>query len=273
MWLRLLITFHRPSSSDRASPNRLHRDLLDSFQTLRVRSSQRQISPAMSSLQGYYGLKSTQRNSSSESVEMAVYNRKGIPNYLEDGPFPGVSDPNLGSHRKSKSFMNGFSDENGETTTPVQEQQTRDGETDRWSDKLIRRRQKSEVDFSRTPEMLLEDNSGNSGGFSAITGKQLALRQKAASRTALTSDAEISILNPIPVGLGDSFITDGFSGVRKSSSTPSLQDPESSSSISSRSASKWRSEIQGFSTSAIAKPIFDGLPKPITGRKSKAALD
>ncbi|XP_010094079.2 uncharacterized protein LOC21401074 [Morus notabilis] len=264
-----------PSSSGRTPPQRMHRDLFGSFQSLRVSKSPPQhVSPAMSSLQGYYGLKPTNRNPSSEAIEMAVY-RKELPNYLDDGVFTGISDPALSHHRKSKCLVNGFS-ENGEitnTTTPVVE--ARDGESDKWSEKLIRRRQKSEADFSRTPEMLLEDNSGSGGGFSAITGKHLALRPKAGSRTAMATDVEASGLNQIPVGLGDSFVTDGFSGVRKSSSTPSLQDPDSSNSISIRSASKWslKPDIQGFSTGAIAKPIFDGLPKPITGRRSKAALD
>ncbi|PON77743.1 hypothetical protein PanWU01x14_024990 [Parasponia andersonii] len=91
----------------------------------------------------------------------------------------------------------------------------------------------------------------------------------------MATDVETSGLNPIPVGLGDSLLTDGFSGVRKSSSTPSLQDPDTNGSVSIRSTSKWslKPDIQGFSTAAIAKPMFDGLPKPITGRRSKAALD
>ncbi|KAF4346707.1 hypothetical protein G4B88_027830 [Cannabis sativa] len=94
---------------------------------------------------------------------------------------------------------------------------------------------------------------------------------KAAGRTMATD--ETGGLNPIPVGLGDSILTEGFTGVRKSSSTPSLQDPDSNGSI--RPPSKWsqKSDNQGFSTASLAKPIFDGLPKPITGRRSKAALD
>lgn len=264
-----------PGSSDRTPPQQINRDLFESFQSLRVsKSSPRQVSLAMSSLQGYYGLKPTNRNSRSEAIEMAVY-RKGVPNYLDDGVIPGISDPILSNHKKSKSLVNGFSEENGEINNNTSLAEARDGETDKWSEKLIRRRQKSEADFSRTPELLLEDNSGSGGGFSAITGKHLALRPKASGRTSMATDVETSGLNQIPVGLGDSFVTDGFTGVRKSSSTPSLQDPDMSNSITIRSASKWslKPEIQGFSTSAIAKPIFDGLPKPTTGRRSKAALD
>lgn len=263
------------SSSDRSPPKRMHRDLFDSFQSLKFMSPQRHVSPAMSSLQGYYGLKEKNRNSSSDSIEMSVY-RKGVSNYLEDELFPRVSDPPLSHHhRKSKSLVSGHLDDNGETADGASVSDTKEGESERWSsDKLIRRRQKSEADFSRTPEMMLDDNSGSGGGFSATRGKHLALRPKAAGRTMATD--ETGGVNPIPVGLGDSLLTDGLTGVRKSSSTPGLQDPDSNGSASIRpSTSKWslKSDIQGFSTASIAKPIFDGLPKPITGRRSKAALD
>ncbi|KAM6602431.1 uncharacterized protein LOC115707996 isoform X2 [Cannabis sativa] len=260
-----------PNSTDRSPPKRMHRDLFDSFQSLKYMSPQRLVSPAMSSLQGYYGLKEKNRNSS-DSIEMSVY-RRGVPNYLEDELFTRVSDPPLSHHhRKSRSLVSGYLDDNGEIAdTSISD--TKEGESERWScDKLIRRRQKSEADFSRTPEMMLEDNNiGSSGGFSASRGKHLALRPKAAGRTMATD--ETGGLNPIPVGLGDSILTEGFTGVRKSSSTPSLQDPDSNGSI--RPPSKWsqKSDNQGFSTASLAKPIFDGLPKPITGRRSKAALD
>uniref|UniRef100_A0A803P0F8 Photosynthesis system II assembly factor Ycf48/Hcf136-like domain-containing protein n=2 Tax=Cannabis sativa TaxID=3483 RepID=A0A803P0F8_CANSA len=259
------------NSTDRSPPKRMHRDLFDSFQSLKYMSPQRLVSPAMSSLQGYYGLKEKNRNSS-DSIEMSVY-RRGVPNYLEDELFTRVSDPPLSHHhRKSRSLVSGYLDDNGEIAdTSISD--TKEGESERWScDKLIRRRQKSEADFSRTPEMMLEDNNiGSSGGFSASRGKHLALRPKAAGRTMATD--ETGGLNPIPVGLGDSILTEGFTGVRKSSSTPSLQDPDSNGSI--RPPSKWsqKSDNQGFSTASLAKPIFDGLPKPITGRRSKAALD
>ncbi|GMY17927.1 hypothetical protein FCV25MIE_13166 [Fagus crenata] len=264
------------SSSDHIPPHGAHRQPFESFQSLKLKSPQ-QVSPAMSSLQGYYGLKPKNQNSTAEGFEMAVY-RKGGSHYLEDGPFPNASpnsNPPLSRHRKSRSLVNALLDENGEVADTLPVAETWDGDSDKWSDKLVRRRQKSEADFtSRTPEMLLEDNS-NSGGFSAITGKGLALRPKAASRTTSISDAEATGLNPIPIGLGDSIMTDVLSGVRKSSSTSSLQEQENSSSSSIWSTTRWslKPDLQALSTAAIAKPIFDGLPKPITGRRNKAALD
>ncbi|PQP98333.1 uncharacterized protein Pyn_18069 [Prunus yedoensis var. nudiflora] len=86
----------------------------------------------------------------------------------------------------------------------------------------------------------------------------LGLRPKAANRTALGTDVEAGGMNPIPVGLGDSFITDGLSGVRKSSSTSNLQDHDSSSSAFIWSTSKWslKPDLQAFSTAAIRKPYL-----------------
>ena len=252
-------------------------DFFESFQSLRVNSPQQRVTPAMSSLQGYYGLKPIEQKTAHEGFEMSVY-RGGGSHYLEDGPFLSTSpppNPPLSHHRKSKSLVNSLLDENGELADIQPVAEARNGDSDKRSEKLHRRRQKSEADFtSRTPDMLLEDNS-NSGGFVAITGKGLALRSKAASRMTSTSDAETGGLNPIPVGLGDSIVADSFSGVRKSSSTSSLQDQDNSGSSSIWTHSMWglKPDLQALSNAATAKPIFDGLPKPIPPRRNKTALD
>ncbi|KAL6295398.1 hypothetical protein ACE6H2_003540 [Prunus campanulata] len=262
------------TSSDQTPPRHTQGDMFESFRSLRV-TPQRKASPAMDSLQSYYGLKPRNQNSITEGFEMAVY-KNGGGHYLENGHFLGgspASDKPFGQRRKSRSLVK--LDENGELSDSMPVTETREGDSDQFGEKLIRRRQKSEADFSRTPEMLLGDNSGGgTAGFSAFTGQCLALRPKAANRTALGTDVEAGGMNPIPVGLGDSFITDGLSGVRKSSSTSNLQDHDSSSSAFIWSTSKWslKPDLQAFSTAAIRKPIFDGLPKPITGRR-KAALD
>lgn len=267
----------RQSSSDHAQPRLGHGDLFESFQSLRVKSPPRKVSPAMSCLQGFYGLKPTDQKTSREGFEMAVY-RKGGSHCVEDRPFPSSSPPSnlaLSHHRKSKSLVNELLDENGKhvETLPVAEE--RNGDSDKSSEKLLRRRQKSEADFnSRTPEKLLEDNS-SSGGLLSKTGKGLALRFKAASRTTWTSDMETNGLNPIPIGMGDSVVADSSSGVRKSSSTSSLQDQDNGCSSSIWTTTRWtlKPDLQALSTTAIAKPIFDGLPKPTPARRNKAALD
>lgn len=258
-----------PSSSEQTSSSRRHSDLFDSFQSLKLKSSpQPKVSPAMSSLQGYYGLKPPDQKAASEGFEMAVY-RKGGSHYLEDVPFykSSLSNPPLSLQRKSKSVANGFMSENGVPASHLSTQDTRDNG---WFEKLVRRRQKSETDFSRTPEKLLKEDNSNSGWFSAVAGKGLALRPKSANRTLSGADAEASSISPIPIGLGDSFLNDSASVVRKSSSTSNLQDSDSGT-----LSSLWnlKPDFQAISTAAITKPIFDGLPKPITGRRNKAALD
>lgn len=226
----------------------------------------------MSSLQGYYRLKPEDQRNAPKGFEMSVYGSS------EDGLFSKETSPSSSSTpppsrvRKCRSLANGFMPENGEGADDMSILEANEG----WNEKLIRRRQRSEADFSRTPEMLLkEDNSGGCGGFSTITGKGLALRSKAANRTATDADAA-SQMNPIPVGLGDSIMADSFGGgVRKSSSTSNLQDQDNAGFPSIWPTSMWnlKPDLQALSTAAITRPIFDGLPKPITGRKNKAALD
>ncbi|XP_022743200.1 uncharacterized protein LOC111294226 [Durio zibethinus] len=270
------------SSANQTAARHLPPDLLDSFQSLRLKTPPRRVSPAMTSLQGYYGLNPTEKKMISEGFEMAVY-RKGEAHYLEDGPFlkpSSASNPPLKLHRKCRSVANGFFCENGEVIADIMSAgEVKEGEADKSNEKLIRRRQKSENDFTaRTPERLLKEDNTSGGGFSTITAKGLALRSKAASRTNSGVDVEVTGLSPSPTGLGDGYVVDGFSIVRKSSSTSNLQDQDSSSSSSLSSlwpASKWglKPDLQALSTVAIARPIFDGLPKPMSGRKNKAALD
>ncbi|KAB1206277.1 hypothetical protein CJ030_MR7G011770 [Morella rubra] len=264
------------SSSDHTPYRRRRSDLFESLESLRAESPRRRVSPAMSSLQGYYGLKERDMKTPPEGFEMTVY-RKGPSHYLEDVAFPStslVSSLPLSHHRKSKSLVNTLLDGNGGVADPP-DAFAQDNGSDKSSEKLFRRHRKSEADFtSPTPEMLLEDNS-NSGGFFAIKGKGLALRPKAASRITSTCDAETGGLISQPLDPGDSVVADGFSGVRKSSSTPSFQDQDHNSSSSIRTTTRWslKPDLQALSAGAIAKPIFDGLPRPTPGRRNKAALD
>ncbi|XP_050375454.1 uncharacterized protein LOC126792966 [Argentina anserina] len=231
------------------------------------RFTSRKASQAMNSLQSYYGLKARNQNSlKREILEMALCKTEGSHN-LEGESLFGASHQPFSHYRKSKSLVK--LDENRELSDTMPSTETREGDSDQLG-KRIRRRQKSEADFRCTPEMVLEDNTA-SGGFSAtaITGKCLALRPKSAANR--TADVETGV----PVGLGDSFLSSDASGVRKSSSTSNLQDHDTSCSASIWSTSKWtlKPDLQVFSTAAITKPIFDGLPKPMVGRRNKTALD
>ncbi|KAE9605218.1 hypothetical protein Lal_00025309 [Lupinus albus] len=241
-----------PGNSDHISPDHAHRELFESFPSLRTKSSEQRVSPAMSSLQGYYGLKGS--STSSEYSPM--------------------SDRPMSRHRKSKSLVNVILEEIMEKCDTVPAAGTWESDPDKRNDKLVRRRQKSEADFTRIPELLMRPDNSSSGVLPSRTVKGLALRQKASSRTA--TDSESNGLSPVPIGFGDASLTDASSGVRKSSSTSNLQDQVNNGSSSSIwPTSRWnlKPDIQSFTTSAIAKPIFDGLPKPITGRRNKAALD
>lgn len=227
----------------------------------------------MTNLQGYYGLKPVDRKLVPEGFEMGVYRKGGAPHNLEEGPFPSSLSTPPRLHRKSRSVADDLMSENGHLTRNGATEDAGDNNSsDKRMEKLpLRRRQKSEADFSsHTPEMLLKEESTNGGGFSSITGKGLALRPKSASRMA---DSDTDSLNPIPVGLGDSFITENINGVKKSPSTSSLQDSDNMT-----LASLWplnlKTDLQAFANaSSITKPIFDGLQKPISGRKTKTALD
>ncbi|KAF2290238.1 hypothetical protein GH714_005004 [Hevea brasiliensis] len=251
---------------------------LESFESLRLKSTQQKVSPAMSTLRKYYGLKSSNHMGAAEGTEMAVY-QTGSSDSLIEGLLsrttPIYESPyhNL----KSRNFANGLFPEDGTVVDYMPLADAGDVEGDKSNEKLVRRRQKSEADFrTGTPERLLkEENIGGSSDFSTVAGKGLAMRPKSASRTECT-ESEPGCLNSIPVGLGDSFISDGpLTGVRKSSSTPSLLDQDNNNTSSVWPTSKWslKSDLQAFSSAAINIPIFDGLPKPISGRKSKAALD
>ncbi|EEF41465.1 uncharacterized protein LOC8276660 [Ricinus communis] len=267
---------HPPSSSlsnghdtsrKQAPTYRAHSDLFDSFQSLRLNSSKQEVSPAMTTLQGYYGLKplTDPMISNFETVDY----RKGDCNYQDDiqylRPSPSLDTP-LNRHRKSRSLVNGFLEEHNRLADNQHSTEARENNLEKWNEKLVRRRQKSEADFSSIyPETLMREDSCVVS--SPTTGKSLAMRFKAARRTGLPIDTEINSLT-------DSFMNSAFASVRKSSSTSSLQDQESSSS-SIRAASKWslKPDLQALSTSGITKPMFDGLPKPITSRRNKAALD
>ena len=187
---------------------------------------------------------------------MAVYR-----DYLKDGPFSQPSplcNPPLSHHTNSRSRLaNGFLPENGKLAEDMLVE-VREGDSDKWSEKLLRRRQKSEADLSSpSPEKLQEVNSSGGGGYSAIIGKGLALRSKAAaSQTSSGVEADAGLLNPITVSLGDSLFSECFNGVIKSSNTSSLKDQDNSSSSSIWPTSKWSLK-----------------PAAITTLRNKAALD
>lgn len=243
------------SNGEQQPPCRRLNDVLDSFQSLKLKPKQCKVSPAMSSLQGYYGLTPPPKKSpAAEGTEMSVYGY-GTAHYLEDQLIPRESSVS-GGHQKSRSLVNPLLQENGDTPGTKAGSEASDTSED---DKPIRRRPKAETDPAQhTPELLMREDS--SGGLSARIAKSLAPRPKSGSRT----DMDMGRLNFMPIV--DSFLADGWAAVRKSSSTSNLQESENGSYVWPPSRWSWKPE-------AITKPIFDGFPKPMSTRRNKAALD
>ncbi|KAI7724683.1 hypothetical protein M8C21_004560 [Ambrosia artemisiifolia] len=233
------------TSAEVTPSSRTYSDSFSPIRSLRLTSSpQRNISSSISSLREYYGLPPIDQKGVSKGFEMTQTNTP-----------PGL-------HRKSKSENNGFSKicKTGKSPVP---NGTGAG-SDKSIDKLVRRR-KSEVDLNnRTPEDLA------------------ALQSKIANHT--TTEHESGAPNMIPLGSRDSSMAQAFGGVRKSSSAPSFQQSETnnnsyynnnlaSSSIWPMSILNFTADLQAMSIAAITSPLFNGLPKPTSGRKSKAARD
>ncbi|KAK6921374.1 hypothetical protein RJ641_015052 [Dillenia turbinata] len=260
-------------------PPKSRSNVLESFQTFKLKPNKQKVSPAMSSLQSYYGLKAPNNKWEFEGTEIAVYNTRSSQ-HLDDELLPKASQmftPALNQHQKLRISGNGFLQEKRVVVEEVPLAEARDADDERSNEKSVRRRQKAEVDSGAgTPVMLLKDEQGNSsGGSSGITGKGLSLRPKSASRIAQATDDESSWLNPIPVGLGDSLMADGLAGVRKSSSTPAFQNQDNNISSSVWPTSMWslKPDLQSLSAAAITKPIFDNLMNPLSGLRNKPALD
>ncbi|CAN6299028.1 unnamed protein product [Urochloa humidicola] len=234
-------------SDDREyTPRRIHDDILDSV----LKTPKPKVSPAMSLLQGYYGLtpppKRDQTGEGTE-MEMAVY-RKGKSAFLDVEPWlePPNSEPFSLQNRKTRSLtigsslLDGDADENGD------------------SERLIRRRQKADGEL-----LPREENGGN---FMASAGKGLALRPKSSSRQDMNKSQQNLF------ALAEPLFSNGVQTVRKSSSTPEFQEPESNATSSIWSASKWSINIDAFAL-PLPIPRFDNIPKPIAAWRNKAARD
>ncbi|KAJ0970065.1 hypothetical protein J5N97_022942 [Dioscorea zingiberensis] len=237
---------------------RNHKDALDSFQSLKLKPPPKQkVTAAMTNLQGYYNLTPSRKGPLAEGTEMAIYktDRVLFSEYESLPKQSPASDPLLNHHRRTRSFANGFlpKDDNAVVIDVGESSESERAN----SEKFVRRRQKSDADpFSRVPGSLIEDSSG---GFSGRTGKGLALRPKAGSRT----DNDISRA-AASNSAGDSSMANGFLFVRKSSSTSNLQESDNGSSV-------W--PPWNLKPELISRPIFDGLPKPVNVRRNKAAVD
>ncbi|KAG2300802.1 hypothetical protein Bca52824_037274 [Brassica carinata] len=225
-------------------PNDSNNDVFDSFQSLRLKSSDKKVSPAMSSLQGYYGLKPADRTVSKEDSWRWELTRPKL-HIISPATVPMHFSTRLTNHRTT-------------TTTPLRKRVPISLEGD------AKIRSRFFVPDSRASVERREHR------------KRLSFEIESLSRTNLSSaESETSNFNPVPINLMDAPVSDSFSSVRKSSSASSIQDPEGnnssngSSSLSLWPTSKWSLKPDLLTPAAITSSIFDGLPKPLTGRKTR----
>lgn len=260
----------RKSNCEQDSTRLISSNLLDSFQSLRIKSSTLKTP-----------LQATHQANIPAICEMTAY-RKGEVDQLGAHPMLASSlNPDGSCHRKSRSFANGFPFENIELTDVIT---SPTGATDsiKGGEQLVRRRQKSMADFSTATESISNKTytSNNSECLSMIR-KSLDVRLKgaAAARTNAASNGvnEVSKLTPNltdDVG-GDSFMSNRILGGRRSSSTCNLQEAEkghSSSSMWSTSSWSLKTDLQALSSAMVTKSIFEGLPKSASTRY-KASMD
>lgn len=265
----------RDNSTERGTPDIGQSGLKEPLQSYRLKAPKQKTSPAMTILQKYYGLNSSNFRDTFEGTEMAVYT-SASSDHSRDEWLPKaspISDLPSDHYPNSTNLVYDLLTGNDEVPVYVPLAEIGDAGGEKSDEKSVRRRQKAEVDNGAvTPERILKEgnSSGGSNGFSS-TGKPLSTRPKSASRAVLFPESESGWLESLTVGLGESILTDGLSGVRKSSSASSLREQERNNSATGWPNARWslKPDLQG----AIGKPIFDGLPIPITGRRSKTALD
>ncbi|XP_016203969.1 uncharacterized protein LOC107644597 isoform X1 [Arachis ipaensis] len=261
------------NSSERRPPRASQYCMKEPLQSLRLKPPKEKVSPAMTILQKYYGLSSSIARDTSET-ELAVY-ASDNSDHSGDDWFPKtspISDLRSNHYPKSTNLVYDLLTGNDEMHEYVPLADIGDVGGEKSDEKSVRRRQKAEVDSRPvTPEKILKEGiNGGSNGFSS-NGKALSMRPKSASRANLLSESESGWLDSIAVGMGESIFTDTLSGVRKSSSASSLREQEKNNSASAWPTTMWN--LKPDLQAAISKPIFDGLPIPITGRRSKTALD
>ncbi|CAN6173707.1 unnamed protein product [Urochloa humidicola] len=208
-------------------------------------------SPAMSTLQRYYGLSSQKGNTTDCSTEMSVYRKGSFESSLSETLLSSSAAPDTKCADRSWEYeepVSSFSSANGANGNKS------DGLPKPKQDASMRRQQKVEAESNTTDT---QDD------FLADPIKAI--------KSLLPRPISIIRLN---MGIGSpdssqksniSFLS-GFRSVRKSPSAPNFADAENG--VSMWSSSKWT-----FNHESFTKPLLDGLPKPVAARRMKTALD
>jgi len=235
------------------APNhRQNRDALDSLDS--SKSGQQGASPAMSTLQRYYGLTSEKGNTMNLSTEMSVYHKGGLQSNLSETLLNPSAAPGTNDTDRSCDFeapaSTGFSATNiangtkgGMAAKPKQ-------------DGSVRRRQKVEAEpnTTNTHDDFLADPIKAIKSLLPRPVSSIRLNMDTGSPDS-SQKTSMSFLN------GLKSVT-----VRKSPSAPSFVDAENG--VSMWSSSKWT-----FNHDSFTRPLLDGLPKPVSARRTKTALD
>jgi hypothetical protein len=208
----------------------------------------------MSSLQSYYGLSSQRGDDMDCSTEMSLYSKGSSQRIgsetLVNSSSPPDSTPGTGRSWDSGDAANAFSATNGASGTKS------NGATKAKQDGSVRRRQKVEADnpsnTTNTQDDLLSDSIKTIKSF----------LPKTISSIRLNMDTSI----PDSTAKSNGSFLNGFKSVRKSPSAPNFADSENG--VSMWSSSKWT-----FNHESFTRPLLDGLPKPPSVRRTKAALD
>ncbi|XP_004966551.1 uncharacterized protein LOC101760139 [Setaria italica] len=229
------------------APNHQHdRDITDSLDS--ANSAQKGASPAMSTLQRYYGLSSQKGNTTDCSTEMSMYCKGSFQSSLGETLLSCSAAPGTDRSWEYEEAVNGFSSANGANGNKSH------GVPKPKQDVSMRRRQKVEAESNATDTQddFLADP------IKAI--KSLLPRPISSIRLSMgtgspdsSQKSNISFLN-------------GFKSVRKSPSAPNFADAENA--VSMWSSSKWT-----FNHESFTRPLLDGLPKPVSARRMKTALD
>uniref|UniRef100_A0A0A9GW47 LysM domain-containing protein n=1 Tax=Arundo donax TaxID=35708 RepID=A0A0A9GW47_ARUDO len=220
-----------------------NRNVIDSLDS--SKSGQQETSPAMSTLQRYYGLTSQKGNTMDCSTEMSVYGK---------GSFQSIGSEALLSSSERRwdceEPVNGFSATNGATGTKSA------GANKPKQDGSMRRRQKVEADG-------LSNTTDTQDDFLSDPIKVIkSLLPRPISGTRLNMDTS----SPDSTQKSNISFLNGFKSVRKSPSAPNFADAENG-------ISMWSSSTWTFNHESFTRPLLDGLPKPVSARRTKTALD
>jgi len=225
-----------------------NRDTVDSLDSSNC--GQKGVSPAMSTLQRYYGLSSQKGSAMDCSTEMSVYRKGGFQSNLSETLLSSSAAPGTNGTDGSWEYeesVNRFSSANGANGNKS------NGVPKPRQDASMRRRQKAEAESNTTDTQddFLADPIKAIKSLLPRPISSIRLNMDTGSPDS-SKKSSISFLN-----------FNGFKSVRKSPSAPSFADAENG-----VSSSTWTFKHESFT-----RPLLDGLPKPVSGRRMKTALD